>query len=376
MNEKSTLPVFLGIETSCDETAAALVRADGVILSNVVRAQIDAHQAYGGVVPEIAARAHMEHLDAIVDFALTEAKMKLADVDGFAVTAGPGLIGGVIVGVMAAKAYASVTGKPLYPVNHLEGHALTARLTNKTDFPFLLLLVSGGHCQILLAEGVGKYTRLGGTLDDALGEAFDKVGKMMGLPYPGGPQIEKYALKGNPAAYALPRPLLGQPGCNFSFSGLKTAVRLLVDAEWDRQRKFSEEFIADVAASFQSTVAEVLHDRLSRAIDMVNSCEVSRPSEPSAVSAANNPLRAQEREQGHTKKIPKTLVVAGGVAANQFLRGEIEKLAEEKGMEAVFPPMALCTDNAAMIAWAALEQWNAGIEPEPEFEPRARWSLS
>lgn len=328
---------ILGIETSCDETAAAIVSSDRQILSNIVRSQIDEHAAYGGVVPELASRAHIEFLDAIIAEALREANCEWSEIDAIAATAGPGLIGGVIVGVMEAKALASALDKPFVAVNHLEGHALTARLTNAVEFPYLLLLVSGGHCQILQVEGVGKYTLLGETLDDAVGESFDKLAKMLGLPIPGGPKIEALAAAGNANAFELPRPLLGRAGCDFSFSGLKTAVRQRVEMRDMRKE--------DICAVFQKTVAEILCDRLHNAFSNLES-RIS------------------------------TLVVAGGVAANKFLRAEIAALCALHGIEFVVAPPALCTDNAAMIAWAGLEKLQLGQSSPLNFNPRARWPLA
>ncbi len=348
MNKKAAPLTILGIETSCDETAVAIVRTDKTIVANVVHSQLEEHSPYGGVVPEIAARAHMDYLDNIVNQALHDAKMTLSDIDAFAVTSGPGLIGGVIVGVMAAKAYASVLRKPIYGINHLEGHALTARLTGEVSFPYLLLLVSGGHCQILIVEDVGNYTLLGGTLDDALGEAFDKTAKMMGLGYPGGPQLEKIAREGNPLRFAFPRPLLDRAGCDFSFSGLKTAVRLtLQDLSAKQNGSISEQDKADIAASFQYTAALVLENRLRHAMLTFTS-------------------RFPESKQ---------LVLAGGVAANNYLRQKLEEVCLSFSLTLTCPPIALCTDNAAMIAWAACERINAGIAPQKVIEPVARWSL-
>ncbi len=368
MNEKPP-PLVLGIETSCDETAASIVRGDGEILSNIVHSQVDMHQIYGGVVPEIAARSHMDQIETVVEQALKQADIDFPQLDAIAVTSGPGLIGGVIVGVMAAKVYASVFQKPLYGINHLEGHALTARLTNNVEFPFLLLLVSGGHCQILLAEGVGRYTRLGGTKDDALGEAFDKIAKMMELPYPGGPHIERLAKKGDPTRFTFPRPLIGQPGCDFSFSGLKTAVKLVLDAEWERHRSFSIEFQQDIAASFQSIAAAVLDDRLSNAFAML-SCRLH----DGIRQELPDPVMRQGDAKGNGTV--SSLVVAGGVAANMFLREKLTQIADRHNVRAVFPPIYLCTDNAAMIAWAGAERLQAGLAPEASIDPRARWPLS
>lgn len=334
----------LGIETSCDETAAAIVGSDRRILANIVHSQLDAHAPYGGVVPEIAARAHIDHLDGLIAKALHEARMAFCDLDGIAVTGGPGLIGGVIVGVMTAKAIASVHRKPFIAVNHLEGHALTVRLTNHVDYPYLLLLVSGGHCQLLIVNGAGRYRLLGATMDDAVGEAFDKTAKMLGLGYPGGPQVEAFARRGNQAAYAFPRPLRGRNDCNFSFSGLKTAVRLALNGAGE----ITEQVREDICASFQAAVGDVLTDRVRNAIS-----EFTR----------DHPAGG-------------ALVVAGGVAANHYLRGRLQRLADERGLPFAAPPVNLCTDNAAMIAWAGVERLQSGQSDGLDFEPRARWPLA
>jgi N6-L-threonylcarbamoyladenine synthase len=339
---------ILGIETSCDETAAAVVRrsADGKgeILSNAVFSQIAEHTPYGGVVPEIAARAHVEHLDGLIARALHEAKLGWDDLDGIAATAGPGLIGGVIVGLMTAKGIALARGLPLVAVNHLEGHALTARLTNNVAFPYLLLLVSGGHSQLLMVEGVGAYKRLGTTIDDAVGEAFDKVAKLMGLGFPGGPAVEKMARDGNPSRFALPRPLAGKPGCDFSFSGLKTAVRQLVEA----QISLDDKTRADIAASFQAAAGDVLADRAINAMHMA---------------------------EGFFGTKLKQLVVAGGVASNMALRTRLEEAAASRGYAFVVPPAKLCTDNGAMIAWAGAERLALGLVDDMDVSPLARWPL-
>jgi N6-L-threonylcarbamoyladenine synthase len=341
----------LGIETSCDETAASVVALgdDGAprILSNVVLSQIEEHAAFGGVVPEIAARAHVEALDGIIEAALDEAGVGLADLDAVAATAGPGLVGGLIVGLMTAKAIASATGKPLLALNHLEGHALTARLTDHLSFPYLLLLVSGGHTQILEIEGVARYRRLATTIDDALGEAFDKTAKLLGLPYPGGPNVEKAAEKGDPRRFDLPRPMKGSSEPHFSFSGLKTAVRQAAE----KAAPLSAQDVADLCASFQAAVAETLEDRVGRAL-------------------------ATFRER-HPGIAAPALVVAGGVAANRTVRATLERLTAAHGFSFVAPPLALCTDNAAMIAWAGIERLRAGLSGEGGLQavPRSRWPL-
>jgi len=330
----------LGIETSCDETAAAVVDGDRRILSNCVLSQIDDHRPYGGVVPEIAARSHVEHIDGLIARAVAEAGIDFADLDAVAATAGPGLIGGVIVGLVTGKALAAALQKPLVAVNHLEGHALTARLTDDIAFPYLLLLVSGGHCQLLLVNGVGDYSRLGTTIDDAVGEAFDKTAKMLGLGYPGGPAVEALAARGQPDALPLPRPMLGRPGCDFSFSGLKTAVRHALDADPAPNS-------ADVAAAFQGAVGDCLADRLNHA----------------AATA-----RDRHPDLRH-------LVIAGGVAANGYLRRRIADAASAAGLNLIAPPPNLCTDNAAMIAWAGVERLRAGLTDPLDTPARARWPL-
>ena len=333
----------LGIETSCDETAAAVVRGaapgPGEILSNAIFSQIEAHAPYGGVVPEIAARAHVELLDGILARALSEAGVGLGELDAIAATAGPGLIGGVMVGLMSAKALALAAEKPLIAVNHLEAHGLSARLSEGVAFPFLLLLASGGHCQLLGVEDVGRFKLYGTTIDDAAGEAFDKTAKLLGLGYPGGPKLEALAKTGNPRRYALPRPLLGREGADFSFSGLKTAVRQLtlegaVDA-------------ADLAASFQAAVIDILIDRARAAMAL---------------------MRRDEPEVRH-------FVVAGGVAANAAIRSALGALAAAEGLALKVPPPALCTDNAAMVAWAGIERAALGLFDALDAPARARWPL-
>jgi len=335
--------VVLGIETSCDETAAAVVSGGREILANVVLSQIDEHRPYGGVVPEIAARAHVEHLDRLIARAMTEAGLGYGELSAVAATAGPGLIGGVLVGLMTGKAIAAASGKPFVAVNHLEGHALSARLTGEADFPYLLLLVSGGHCQLLLVRGVGDYRWLGTTIDDAAGEAFDKTAKLLGLGYPGGPAVEQAAGRGDASRFSLPRPLAGRPDCDFSFSGLKTAVRRVAQelgAALDERAK------ADLAAGFQAAVGDVLVDRTRHAMRMVAS------------------------ETACTR-----LVVAGGVAANAALRARLLRLASETGFSLIMPPGWLCTDNAAMIAWAGCERLQAGLTDGLDTPARARWPL-
>lgn len=338
----------LGIETTCDETAAAVVAldADGKprILSNAVLSQIAAHAAYGGVVPEIAARAHVEAVDHIVTRALEDAGIKVSDLDGVAAAAGPGLVGGVMVGLTAAKAIALVIGKPFMAVNHLEGHALTARLTDHVAFPYLLLLVSGGHTQLLVVRGVGDYLQLGTTIDDAVGEAFDKIAKMLSLPYPGGPSVEKEAERGDPERFDFPRPMSGRPTPDFSLSGLKTAVRLAAE----RIAPLSDTDVRDLCASFQAAVVDVMVER----------------------------TRAGLRACREVAIRPSALVVAGGVAANGPIRRGLTRLATEAGLRLVAPPIELCGDNGAMIAWAGLERLQLGLVDSMEAVARPRWPLA
>jgi N6-L-threonylcarbamoyladenine synthase len=342
--------VVLGIETSCDETAASFVRRNpdgsGDILSNVVLSQLDEHAPFGGVVPEIAARAHVEALDGIISQALARAETTFDDVDAIAATSGPGLIGGLIVGLMTGKAIAAATGKPLYAVNHLEGHALTARLTDGIRDPYLLLLVSGGHTQLLVVAGVGDYRRLATTIDDALGEAFDKTAKLLGLPYPGGPEVERRAASGNPLRFDLPRPMRGEERLDFSFSGLKTAVR----QQAAKHARLSEEDVADLCASFQKAVTDTLEERLSRGLERFRADfpEIDTPA----------------------------LVVAGGVAANRAIRTALASLTDRHGFRLIAAPIELCTDNAAMIAWAGAERMALGLPADTaDVAPRSRWPL-
>ena len=338
----------LGIETSCDETAVAVVEAAaddrpvGHILANVVYSQLTEHRRFGGVVPEIAARAHLERIDGLLGEALAMAGLEMGELDGVAATGGPGLIGGVMVGVMTAKAIALAHHLPFLAVNHLEGHALSVRLTEAVEFPYLLLLVSGGHCQLLIVEGAGRYRRLGTTIDDAVGEAFDKTAKLLGLGFPGGPAVERAARTGDAKRFDLPRPMLGRPGCDFSFAGLKTAVLNTVR----RLGKPAPQDVADLAASFQAAVGDVLVDRCARALDLM------------AATGGG-----------------KDLVVAGGVAANLYLRGRLEAMLAPRGGKLIAPPVALCTDNAAMIAWAGWERLRAGGSDGLDFAPRPRWPL-
>ncbi|MSU91190.1 tRNA (adenosine(37)-N6)-threonylcarbamoyltransferase complex transferase subunit TsaD [Rhodobacteraceae bacterium 2CG4] len=340
-----TMPdLCLGIESSCDDTAAAVVASDRRILSSVIYDQALLHAAYGGVVPEIAARAHAERVDLCVAEALRQAGVGLAGLDLIAVTAGPGLIGGVLAGVMCAKGLSAATGVPLLGVNHLAGHALTPRLTDGIDYPYLLLLVSGGHCQFLAVRGPQDFRRLGGTIDDAPGEAFDKTARLLGLGYPGGPEVERAAAGGDPARFAFPRPLLDRPGCDLSFSGLKTAVRRAVDKLVAAQGGVTRQDRADLCAGFQAATADVLAEKTRRAL---------------AAFGTAAPV----------------LAVAGGVAANRTIAGALRAVAAAAGARFVTPPLALCTDNAAMIAWAGIEQAAAGETSDMGLAARPRWPL-
>lgn len=328
--------IVLGIETSCDETAAAIVRDDGTILSQRVRSQMETHAPFGGVVPELAARAHVERLAPMIGAVLDEAGLGLGDLDAIAATAGPGLIGAVMVGLTTGKALSFASGVPLVAVNHLEAHALSPRLVARTlRFPYLLLLVSGGHCQLIAVDAVGRYRRLATTIDDAGGEAFDKVAKLLGLGFPGGPAVEAAARDGDPAAVPLPRPMLGSTEPHFSFAGLKTAVLRAAQSGTHR--------IPDIAASFQRAVTDCLLDRTARALDTV----------PHATA----------------------LVAAGGVAANNVIRSELQRLAAQHGLPFVVPPIALCTDNAAMVAWAGIERLRLGPVDDAHAQARPRWPL-
>ncbi|WP_050604704.1 tRNA (adenosine(37)-N6)-threonylcarbamoyltransferase complex transferase subunit TsaD [Ruegeria sp. 6PALISEP08] len=341
----------LGLESSCDDTAAAVVRqtegAGAEILSSVVHGQTDLHSAYGGVVPEIAARAHAEKLDTCVIQALEAARLELRDIDAIAVTAGPGLIGGVLSGVMCAKGLSAATGLPLIGVNHLAGHALTPRLTDGISFPYLMLLVSGGHCQYLIAHGPERFTRLGGTIDDAPGEAFDKTARLLGLRQPGGPSVEAEARAGDPKRFRFPRPLLDRPGCDLSFSGLKTALMRMRDQIVAEKGGLTRQDRADLCAGFQQAIVDTLAEKTRRAIDLYLDLNPSVP----------------------------VIAVAGGVAANSAIRSALETVCAEKGTQFTAPPLPLCTDNAAMIAYAGLERFRNGSRDGLDLTARPRWPL-
>ncbi|WP_375253722.1 tRNA (adenosine(37)-N6)-threonylcarbamoyltransferase complex transferase subunit TsaD [Yoonia sp.] len=337
---------LLGIESSCDDTAAAVVQG-GKVLSSVVYGQTALHAAFGGVVPEIAARAHAEKIDHCVEEALADAGMSLSDLDGIAVTAGPGLIGGVLSGVMCAKGLSAATGLPLIGVNHLAGHALTPRLTDNVSYPYLMLLVSGGHCQFLIAHAHDRFDRIGGTIDDAPGEAFDKTARLLGLPQPGGPSVEKAAQSGDPKRFKLPRPLLGQEECDMSFSGLKTAILRARDGIVAEQGGLTTQDQADLSAGFQAAVTDVLIEKTRRAL---------------ALYLAQAPATP-------------TFAIAGGVAANSSIRDGLTRLCAEMGTDFIAPPLRLCTDNAAMIAYAGAEKMAAGGIDDLTLSARPRWPL-
>lgn len=341
--------LILGIETSCDETAAAVVAREpdgrGTILSNIVRSQFDQHKIYGGVVPEIAARAHTECLDGIVAAALKEADVGLSDIDAIAAASGPGLIGGLIVGAITGKALALAAGKPFLAINHLEGHALTAGLTDGIAPPYLMLLVSGGHTQLLWVADVGQYQRLATTIDDALGEAFDKTAKLLGLPMPGGPAVEQASARGDGTRFKLPRPMLGRENPHFSFAGLKTAVRTAAQ----KSAPLDPQDVADLCASFQDAVCDSVADRVAKAMSWVE----------------DNFAPGSERP----------FVVAGGVAANQALKATLQTVAQRHGFTLYAPPIALCTDNAAMIAWAGAERLSRNLTDGLDAPVKPRWPL-
>lgn len=341
---------LLGLESSCDDTAAAVVRLSGgrgAILSSVVAGQGELHAPFGGVVPEIAARAHVEKIDLCVEEVLARAGLDFGDLDGVAVTAGPGLIGGVLAGVMCAKGISAAIGLPILGVNHLAGHALTPRLTDDLGFPYLMLLVSGGHCQFLIVEGADRFRRLGGTIDDAPGEAFDKTAKLLGLPQPGGPTVETEAAKGDPARFAFPRPLLDRPGCDLSFSGLKTALLRARDGIVAEKGGLTRTDRADLCASFQAAVADVLAEKSRRVLSDYMALAPGTPA----------------------------FAVAGGVAANAAIRGRLQSVCAVAGVRFVAPPLALCTDNAAMIAWAGIERFRLGSIDGLDLVARPRWPL-
>lgn len=335
---------ILGIESSCDDTGVAVITGDRKILSNVIISQNAEHADFQGVVPEIAARSHLANLEKAMKQALLESNIDITEITAIAATSGPGLIGGVIVGSMFARSLSSVLKKPFIAVNHLEGHALTARLTDNISYPYLLLLVSGGHCQFVAVLGLGKYKILGATIDDAVGEAFDKVAKMLNLPFPGGPEIEKRAKLGDSHKYKFPKPIINSGDCNMSFSGLKTAVRTLIM----NLQEINDDIINDIAASFQFTIGEILSSKILEAIkcyeQIIN------------VSSKN-------------------IVIAGGVAANRYLQQILSKCAAIHGYELTCPPVNLCTDNAAMIAYVGLERYNSRLFNSLNFCPRAKWSL-
>lgn len=347
--------LVLGLETSCDETAAAVVRSDKTILSSLVLSQLKEHRAFGGVVPEIAARAHMDHLTPLIRAAVDDAGIRFSDLDGIAATCGPGLIGGVMVGMMAGKAIAASLNVPFSAVNHLEAHALTARLSHEVAFPYLVLLVSGGHTQILVAEDVGIYKRLGTTIDDALGECFDKCARLMGLGHPGGPAIERMAAQCTdaPRAHArfpLPIPMKGREGCDFSFSGLKTAVRLHVESL--PEGTLSQADVADLCRAFQDTAAAALKDRCTHAIELFKDLYGTR-----------------------TATATPTLVICGGVAANLTLRAALDDLCATHMLRSIAPPLNLCSDNGAMIAWTGIERFQKGMYDSLDVAARPRWPL-
>ncbi|NEX48129.1 tRNA (adenosine(37)-N6)-threonylcarbamoyltransferase complex transferase subunit TsaD [Pseudotabrizicola algicola] len=351
MQSSPNLPglTFLGIESSCDDSAAAIVRMNdrAEILSSVVEGQVNLHAEFGGVVPEIAARAHAERLDGCVERAMAEAGVSFAELDGIAVTAGPGLIGGVLSGVMLAKGLAAGTGLPLIGVNHLAGHALTPRLTDGLPFPYLMLLVSGGHCQFLIVSGPDSFRRIGGTIDDAPGEAFDKTAKLLGLPQPGGPAVEAEAALGNPARFVFPRPLLDKPGCDMSFSGLKTALLRTRDTVIAEKGGLTKADRRDLCAGFQTAMVGVLEEKTRRALEVYLEASPAVPA----------------------------LAVAGGVAANTAVRTALEDVCAKASVRFLAPPLRLCTDNAAMIAYAGLERFQMGLRDDANLSARPRWPL-
>lgn len=348
----SKATICLAIETSCDETAVAIVDSQKNILANVIKSQIDLHQIYGGVVPEIAARAHLDVINSLVLLALSKANLNLTDIDFFSATCGPGLVGGLIVGITVAKTLASVAKKPFVAVNHLVGHALTAQLTNQVSFPYLLLLISGGHCQILLVENTHSFVLLGQTIDDSLGECFDKVAKMLNLGYPGGPIIEKLAKQGNKTAFKFALPLISKKNhqhlYNFSFSGLKTAVRLQIE----KLQPLTQQNICDISASFQEAVVKIMLNRLQNVLQ-----------HPKILPLLFNNDLSQ-------------IILAGGVAANQYILSSLQQWATNYHFNVVAPPINLCTDNAVMIAWAGLQKFLSGKTDDLTFAVRPSWPLN
>lgn len=335
---------ILGIESSCDETAIAIVNGDGEVLAHAIASHIESHTSYGGVVPELASRNHLDAINMVFTQVMRDANLSLGDIDAIAVTSGPGLIGGLLVGVMFAKGIATMHKKPIIAINHLEAHALTARLTENINFPYLMLLVSGGHCQILEVKGVSQYVKLGSTRDDAVGEAFDKVAKMIGLPYPGGPIIERLARNGNEKTVELPIPILRDSIYDFSFSGLKTAIRRHIESAGE----MNDQQIADLCASFQRVVTTVLVDRMR--------------------NAATHFKNAYDNSA-------KQVVIAGGVAANQHIKSKLTEAMSEFDLEVITPPIKLCTDNGVMVAWAGVEYFKIAKLDTLDFEPRSRWPL-
>ena len=342
----SKKPLILGIESSCDETAASIIsensQGNPIVLSNIVSSQVDIHKEFGGVVPELAARSHIEKIDWIVQKAIAESGTKVEEIDAIASTAGPGLIVCLSVGLSFGKAFASSLNKPFIAVNHLEGHALSPKLNTELDYPYLLLLISGGHSQYLSVKNLSEYQRLGTTIDDAIGEAFDKTAKIIGIEFPGGPKIEKYAEKGNKHRFKLPKPILNRGGCNLSFAGLKTAILRIKSEIKNNQDRF------DLAASFQNTIEEILHEKTKKAFEIY---------------------------LNKSKSLKKTFVVAGGVAANKGIKDKLTKLSEDNNFECLFPDISLCSDNAAMIALVGIEKFKKKLFSELDFKVNPRWQL-
>ena len=339
----------LGIESSCDDTSVAVVSSDRTVIAHKTISDLNMHQKFGGVVPEIASRSHMRNMETLVTEVMSDANMTLDEIDGIAVTGGPGLIGGVMVGVSMAKAIASVSQKPFIAINHLEGHALTCRLTDNIEYPYLLLLISGGHSQIISVRKHGNYRLLGTTIDDALGECFDKTGRMLGFEYPGGPKIEKHALGGNENYFVLPKPLINENNCNFSFSGLKTAVLRTLE----KGNIKDKDVVQNMCASFQKTIVDVLENRLSNAISLY-----------------------EKDLSDNGTDLKKQIVISGGVAANQYIKKRLSNMMAQENYSIVSPPLSLCTDNGAMIAWAGIERLQKGEKTDMQFNPRSVWPLS